>query len=36
MRSGLAGVLTPMRLFAIVANPDVRFFAQRIVIPDAG
>jgi hypothetical protein len=25
-----------MRLFAVVANPDMRFFAQRIVIPDAG
>lgn len=36
MRSGLAGVLALMQLFAIVANPDVRFFAQGIVIPDAG
>jgi hypothetical protein len=36
MRSGLAGVLTVMWLFAVLANPDMRFFAQRIVIPDAG
>ena len=29
-------MLALMQLFAIVANPDVRFFAQRIGVPEAG